>query len=275
MLAYFNRILDNLALFVEHANQHRQRAAGVVLLVVGEPRDQIVHVVSHLLAQELTAFGVLLQVAEKQVARRLIASAKRLAQGVVGRSVVAFELREKSFDRHAHHPRAAELGHVALDMGGIEPLLGDAQIELFDQGGRDVFHDPPSQAVFDHQLLVSLDGSRRHALIFGTEIQGVLDIDAEHVGAGGFLGGPIHELHEEDQPTHGVEFLSGLADGRIEVFLHGVDRHQLQDGLAKQMLPSGGATLCRPTARGCPGRRQTVDFVVGRLRIAYLTELLS
>ena len=65
----------------------------------------------------------------------------------------------------------------------------------------------------------------------------------EHVRLGRFFCAPVLELHDEDQPTHGVEFFGRLAEHRIEVPFDRVDRHQPQDGLAKDMMPAAEQLL--------------------------------
>ncbi len=94
---------------------------------------------------------------------------------------MALYSREEPLDRYAHHSRTAKLGHVAENVCRIKPLLGDAQVELLDQRGRDRFHDLASQFVFDDQLLVTLDRSRRQALVFGGKVECVLDVIVKHM----------------------------------------------------------------------------------------------
>ncbi len=71
--------------------------------------------------------------------------------------VVAKDLCEKAANRGCHQLDSAELGHVRVDVGRVESLLGDVQIQQLHQLSRDFQHDGLSQFVFAKQFDISFD----------------------------------------------------------------------------------------------------------------------
>ena len=67
--------------------------------------------------------------------------AEVFGQRGVGVGVVPLELGQEPLDRHGHELGPAEAGHVAEDVGRVEPLSGDVEIQRFDEAGGDVLDD--------------------------------------------------------------------------------------------------------------------------------------
>ena len=122
-------------------------------------------------------------------------------------------------------------------MGRVEPLAGDVDFELFRQSNRHVVEDLSGQFVLAKELLVTLNGARRH-FNAGLQVEGVLDVAAEDVSLGGLLGGPVEEVGQEDQAGHRVQFLGGGSQFPAEMlgqFAHG---HQFEEDVSKDSLPA-------------------------------------
>ena len=88
------------------------------------------------------------------------------------------ELGQVPLDGHGHELGSAEAGHVAEDMGRVEPLPGDVEIEGLDESGGDVVEDAGGEVVVAEELLVAFDGTGGD-LDARLEVQGVLDVGAE------------------------------------------------------------------------------------------------
>ena len=193
-------------------------------------------VLGGLLAAAGAGVGVL-GVGEEPRLTRLVALAEVLGQCVVGVGGVPLELGQEPLDRHGHELGAAEAGHVAQDVGRVEPLAGDVEIEDLDESGGDVLEDACGELVVAEELLIAFEAARAdHGA--GLKVQGVLDIGAEDVGLDGLLGSPAEEVGEEDEPGHRVELLGGCVAGVTEVAVEFVDGHDLEEDVAKDALPA-------------------------------------
>ena len=107
-------------------------------------------------------------------------------------------------------------------------------------GQTDIVHDRLCKFVIAKQFDISLNRAAAQALLFRVQIQRILRVDVEHVRIGGFLVSPVAELHDEQQASHGIEIFGRPPHLRIEVFGQLSCRHQLQNGLPKDMLPTTG-----------------------------------
>ncbi len=146
-------------------------------------------------------------------------------------------LGQEPLDCHGHQFGATETGHVRKDVGRVEPLAGDVEFELFRQSNRHVVEDLSGQFVLAKELLVTLDGARRH-FNTGLQVQGILDVTAEDVSLGGLLGGPVEKVGHEDQAGHRIQFLGGGSQFPAEMlgqFTHG---HQFEEDVSKDSLPA-------------------------------------
>ena len=157
------------------------------------------------------------------------------------------ELGQEPLDRHGHELGSAEGGHVAEDVGRVEPLSGDVEIEGTDELGGDLLEDACGEVVVAEELLIAFEGASADGGA-GLEVQGVLDVGAEDVGFDGLLGGPAEEVGEEDEAGHGIEFLGGGAEGVAEVLAEFADGHDFEEDMAKDALPAVADDLP-------PGRR--------------------
>ena len=117
--------------------------------------------------------------------------------------VVALELGQEPLDRDGHELGAAEGGHVAEDMGGVESLPGDVEVEGPDEFRGDRFEDPCGEVMVAEELLIAFEGARAEC---GArfEVEGVLHIGAKDVRFDGLLSVPVEEVGEEDESGHGV-----------------------------------------------------------------------
>ena len=118
--------------------------------------------------------------------------------------VVPFELDQEPSNGRGHETDAAKLRHVRFDVGGIEPLFGDVQIQQLDEFRGHVVHDLLGQFIVAKQRDVSLESTAAKALILGLEVERVLKVDVEHVGVSRFLVSPVAELHDEEQAGHRI-----------------------------------------------------------------------
>ena len=92
---------------------------------------------------EVEVFGGLLTVAgadvgglgggEESRPRRPVAFAEVFGECGVGVDVVPLDLRQELLDGHRHELGSAEGGHVAEDMGRVEPLSADIKVEDVDE----------------------------------------------------------------------------------------------------------------------------------------------
>lgn len=213
---------------------------------VGEAGDDDVEVLGGLLTTACARLGVLGLGAEPRLRRR-VAVAEVFGQRGVSVGVVPLELGQEPLDRHGQELGAAETGHMAEDMGRVEPLAGDVEIECPDEPVGDVLEDAGGEVVVAEELLIAFDGAcgDRGA---GFAVECVLDVGAEDVGFGGLLGGPSEEVGEEDEPGHGIEFLGGRAQGVAEVLSEFADGHHFEQDVAEDALPAVADDLP-------PGRR--------------------
>lgn len=89
---------------------------------------------------------------------------------------------------------------MAEDVSRVETLAGDVQFQLLGQGRRDVVENLAGGVVAAKDLLIPFDGPRRH---FGAwvQIQGVLDVGAEHVGFGGLRAVQLWKSARKTNPA--------------------------------------------------------------------------
>src|SRR4029077_12347517 len=102
-------------------------------------------------------------------------------QSGVGGGVVPLQLGQEPLDRHGHELGATKAGHVAEDVGRVEPLSGNIEVQRLDEPGGDVLEDAYGEIVLPEQLLVAFEGARGD-LDSRLQVQGVLDVGSKDVG---------------------------------------------------------------------------------------------
>ena len=151
--------------------------------------------------------------------------------------VVALELGQEPLDRDGHELGAAEGGHVAEDMGRVESLPGDVEVEGVDEFRGDLVEDACGEVIVAEELLIAFEGASAECGA-GFEVQGVLDVGSKDVRFDGLLSVPVEEVGEEDESGHGIEFFGGSAEGFAEVLGEVIDGHDLKDDMPKDPLPT-------------------------------------
>ena len=169
---------------------------------------------------------------------------------------MALELGQEPLDRDGHELGSAEGGHVAEDVGGVESLPGDVEVEGVDEFRGDLFEDACGEVVVAEELLIAFEGASAECGA-GFEVQGVLDVGSEDVGFDGLLSVPVEEVGEEDEAGHGIEFFGGSAEGFAEVLGEVIDGHDLKETWRKTpcqplpmiFRPAGGMTPSKGSKR--------------------------
>ncbi|MGC8643882.1 MAG: hypothetical protein ACP5XB_28810 [Isosphaeraceae bacterium] len=209
-----------------------------MLRSIGEASADEVEVFGGLLTVAVAGFGVLGGGEESRPRpRRRVAFAEVFGECGVGVDVVPLDLRQEPLDGHRHELGSAEGGHVAEDMGRVEPLSADIKVEDVDEFLGDLVEDAGREVVVAEELLIAFQGAcgERDA---GFEVQGILNVGSEDVGFDGLLSGPVEEVGQEDEAGHGIEFFGGSAEGFTEVLGEVIDGHDLEDGMSKNPLPA-------------------------------------
>ena len=150
---------------------------------------------------------------------------------------MSLKLGQEPLDGHGHELGSAEGGHMAEDVCRVEPLSGDVEVERFDESRGDVVEDACGEVVVAKELLIAFEGARRESSAW-LEVQCILDVGSKYVGFDGFLCVPVEEVGEEDEACHGKEFFGGSAEGVAEMLSEFADRHDLEDGMSKEALPT-------------------------------------
>jgi hypothetical protein len=208
---------------------------------VGQVSDEEVEVFGSLLTVACASVGVL-GIGEESRLRGCVTLTEIFGQSGVGVGVVALELGQEAFDGDGHELSSAEGGHMAEDVGGVEPLSGDVEVECVDEFGSDLIEDLGGEVVLAEELLIAFEGSRGESGAW-FEVQGVLDVGSEDVGFDGVLSVPVEEVGEEDEAGHGIEFFGGSAEGVTEMLGELADRHDFEDDVSKDALPAAGDDL--------------------------------
>jgi len=126
---------------------------------------------------------------------------------------------------------------VAEDVGRVESLSGDVEVEGVDEFRGDLVEDACGEVVVAEELLIAFEGASAECGA-GFEVQGVLDVGSEDVGFDGLLSVPVEEVSEEDEARHGIEFFGVSAEGFAEVLGEVIDGHDLKDDMTKDPLPA-------------------------------------
>ena len=209
-------VAAQLALLSEDCDQSLIGRAARVVGSIGQAGDEEVEVFSGLLTVACAGVGVL-GVGEESRWSGRVTLAEVFGQGGVGVAVVALELGQEAFDGDRHELGATEGGHMAEDVGRVETLSGDVEVEGVDELAGDVVEDASGEVIVAEESLIAFEGARGES---GGRlgVEGVLDVGAEDVGFDGVLSGPVEEVGEEDEAGHGIEFFGGSAEGVTEVF---------------------------------------------------------
>ena len=152
---------------------------------------------------------------------------------------MTLDLREKAFAGDGHQACAAEAGHVAEDVGGIESLLVDFHIECVHQFQGDVVHDLGGEIVVEKKSAVTFESALAH-IGARFDIESELNIGAKEVGFKSLLVGPVEILLKKEQTRDGIEFLGGPAHDGMKVFAELSDGHEAEEQRAKDALPTFG-----------------------------------
>ena len=99
-----------------------------------------------------------LALAKSRACGRRVALAEVFGQGGVGVGIVALELGQEPLDGDGHELGSAEGGHVAEDVGRIESLSGDVEVEVGDEFRGDVVEDLCGEVVVAEELSGSVRG---------------------------------------------------------------------------------------------------------------------
>jgi len=126
---------------------------------------------------------------------------------------------------------------VAEDVGRVESLSGDVEVEGVDEFRGDLVEDACGEVVVAEELLIAFEGASAECGA-GFEVQGVLDVRSEDVGFDGLLSVPVEEVSEEDEARHRIEFFGVSAEGFAEVLGEVIDGHDLKDDMTKDPLPA-------------------------------------
>lgn len=151
---------------------------------------------------------------------------------------MADQLGQEAFDRNAHHASAAEGSHVAEDVGGVDPLLGDLHLTDFDQVLGHAFHDLRRQTIFHEKLLISLQRTHGKVVRYGREVERELNVHVEAIGVDGLQVGPVIYFFDEEKTTHGVELFRWGSHVRREMLCEDFDRKSGQGNEAEGTLPA-------------------------------------
>ena len=147
-----------LALLAEDRDQRFiGRSIGVVGSI-GEAGDDEVEVFGGLLTVACAGVGVFGVGEELRLGRR-VAVAEVFGECGVGVAVVPLELGQEPLDGHGHEVGSAEGGHVAEDVGRVESLSGDVEVEGVDEFRGDLVEDACGEVVVAEELLIAFEGA--------------------------------------------------------------------------------------------------------------------
>ena len=154
---------------------------------------------------------------------------------------------------------------MAEDVGRVESLSGDVEVEGVDEFRGDLVEDACGEVVVAEQLLIAFEGASAECGA-GFEVQGVLDVGSEDVGFDGLLSVPVEEEvgSEEDEARHGIEFFGVSAEGFAEVLGEVIDGHDLKDDMTKDPLPAVADDLC-PAGGMTPSKGSKRRFCRGSM----------
>jgi hypothetical protein len=131
---------------------------------------------------------------------------------------------------------------VAEDVGRVEALSRDVEVQGADEFGGDLIEDLCGGVDVAEESLIAFEGARaeRGARL---GVQGILDVGAKDVSLDGLLRVLAEEVGEEDQAGHGIKFFGGGAQGVAEVFRQLADGQDLEGDMSNDPLPSVGDEL--------------------------------
>lgn len=90
--------------------------------------------------------------------------------------VTAFDLSQKTLDRHPHQSRPAETGHVTEDVRGIQTLFVNPGTQKINQFDGEFMQDLFGQLVMLEESDVTFQGPYREIMRHRLQIQGVMNI---------------------------------------------------------------------------------------------------
>src|ERR1019366_3329075 len=89
-----------------------------------------------------------------------------------------------------HVSATAKGSHVAEDVGGVEALLIDVQVEFIDQLHRDVVHELCGQVVVAKEGAIAFESAEGYLVEARFEIESELDIGVKEIGLDRVVVGP-------------------------------------------------------------------------------------
>jgi len=163
---------------------------------------------------------------------------------------------EETFDRYRQELQATEPRHIAENVRAIEPLLFDLKAHLPDDLPRHFLEDNLCRFALAQQLPVVVHRALTDVLVVARQVQRELHGGVKAPRVGRLLHRPVAIFPKKQEPAHGMQFLCGPPNLRVEGLADFHGGHQLQDARAKDPLhpiteptKSFRCQLCVPPAK--------------------------